>query len=209
MRNFSGEVAGLTGTFAAKRKWFNGPDFDKKMTSGTGDTQKTAMHLAAIGCAASSLIWVAASSHDIFSSDSKTGPTTTTVASAAPAETGISAPITEKSVITVNSGAITQAPTTTAVERGTCEIEVLPIAKKDSHGMKQIQAAIKELGFDPGPIDGDQGAQTVAALNSWKLANNFATQQSNGKIVSERFNYAMCAVIPSLNDGNPATPAIP
>ncbi|WP_332688592.1 peptidoglycan-binding domain-containing protein, partial [Devosia sp.] len=35
----------------------------------------------------------------------------------------------------------------------------------------QIQKALKQKGFDPGPLDGVRGASTVAAIMAYQRAN--------------------------------------
>jgi peptidoglycan hydrolase-like protein with peptidoglycan-binding domain len=40
----------------------------------------------------------------------------------------------------------------------------------DHQHIRQMQQALKESGYDPGPIDGVQGPQTTAALRAYQKA---------------------------------------
>jgi peptidoglycan hydrolase-like protein with peptidoglycan-binding domain len=56
---------------------------------------------------------------------------------------------------------------------------------------KAIQRALRDAGFDPGPIDGDIGPKTRAALRGWQAANGFAP---SGELTAETLD----ALMPSL-----------
>jgi peptidoglycan hydrolase-like protein with peptidoglycan-binding domain len=43
--------------------------------------------------------------------------------------------------------------------------------------VRDIQAALKERGFDPGPIDGMIGKGTIKAMNAFQAANNLPQEQ--------------------------------
>jgi hypothetical protein len=44
--------------------------------------------------------------------------------------------------------------------------------------LRAIQARLKRAGFDPGPIDGIAGRQTLAALNAYRQSVNLAPAQA-------------------------------
>lgn len=46
----------------------------------------------------------------------------------------------------------------------------------------EIQARLKELGFDPGPIDGRSGTRTVKAIKAFQIANGLAADGRAGPI---------------------------
>jgi murein L,D-transpeptidase YcbB/YkuD len=52
---------------------------------------------------------------------------------------------------------------------------------KSRPSMKQIQTALKNAGFDPGPIDGRKGKQTKEAVKAFQKANNLAVDGKVGK----------------------------
>lgn len=60
LKDTLGMLAGATGTFAAKRQWFNGPDFSNNVKIWNAENQQTAKGLAVIACAGLSAGCVAA-----------------------------------------------------------------------------------------------------------------------------------------------------
>ena len=52
---------------------------------------------------------------------------------------------------------------------------------KSRPSVKQIQTALKNAGFNPGPIDGRMGRQTRAAIRQFQSANNLAVDGKVGK----------------------------
>jgi len=47
--------------------------------------------------------------------------------------------------------------------------------------MKQIQTALKNAGFDPGPIDGKKGKKTREAIKAFQKQNNLTVDGKVGK----------------------------
>ncbi|MBU1726973.1 MAG: peptidoglycan-binding protein [Candidatus Omnitrophica bacterium] len=47
--------------------------------------------------------------------------------------------------------------------------------------IKQVQAALKNAGYDPGPIDGKLGKQTREAIKAFQKANNLQVDGKVGK----------------------------
>ena len=46
--------------------------------------------------------------------------------------------------------------------------EVLSHERRTGYTIRQIQAALKERGYDPGPVDNEMGARTKVALASFQ-----------------------------------------
>ena len=59
-----------------------------------------------------------------------------------------------------------------------------PLLKKGSTGeaVEQLQKALKDLGYDPGAVDGKFGANTEAAVKSFQNANGIAVDCIVGDI---------------------------
>ena len=59
-----------------------------------------------------------------------------------------------------------------------------PLLKKGSTGeaVEQLQKALKDLGYDPGAVDGKFGANTEAAVKSFQNANGIAVDGIVGDI---------------------------
>ena len=59
-----------------------------------------------------------------------------------------------------------------------------PLLKKGSTGeaVEQLQKALKDLGYDPGAVDGKFGANTEAAVKSFQSANGIAVDGIVGDI---------------------------
>jgi len=55
--------------------------------------------------------------------------------------------------------------------------EVLCNDRVTGYTIRQIQAALRERGYDPGPIDNVLGAQTKAALTKFQKDNNLPVGQ--------------------------------
>lgn len=53
---------------------------------------------------------------------------------------------------------------------------------KDRPSVKQIQAALKNAGHNPGPIDGRMGKQTRDAIRAFQRANGLAVDGRVGKL---------------------------
>lgn len=58
--------------------------------------------------------------------------------------------------------------------------KLIPEAKSRPN-IKQIQAALKNAGYNPGPIDGKMGKQTKDAIKTFQRANNLLTDGKVGK----------------------------
>lgn len=57
---------------------------------------------------------------------------------------------------------------------------------------RQIQARLKELGFDPGPVDGVRGRRTIAALKAFQRVHGLVPDGIAGKLtLAELFEPAM------------------
>jgi len=54
-------------------------------------------------------------------------------------------------------------------------------AKLKKPGLKQIQAALKKAGYDPGSMDGKMGKQTRQAIKAFQKANNLSADGRVGK----------------------------
>lgn len=52
---------------------------------------------------------------------------------------------------------------------------------KSRPNTKQIQAALENAGYNPGPIDGQMGRQTKDAIKAFQKANNLAVDGKVGK----------------------------
>lgn len=52
---------------------------------------------------------------------------------------------------------------------------------KSRPSLKHIQIALKNAGFNPGPIDGRMGRQTKSAIRAFQGANNLVTDGKVGK----------------------------
>jgi uncharacterized membrane protein YdcZ (DUF606 family) len=108
--------------------------------------------------------------------------------------------------VTVDLGVTPEVtPSTTIVysaPKGVCDYKTLPLASDDVEGMRKLQGALNEAGYDAGPTDGYQGPQTDAALERFK------TDPAHPFPVDMLFNYDMCPYLPTLVDGNPDTPTV-
>lgn len=53
------------------------------------------------------------------------------------------------------------------------------LAKDKPTRTRQIQAALKNAGYDPGPVDGKMGVMTISAIRNFQKANNLT---ADGKV---------------------------
>ena len=56
---------------------------------------------------------------------------------------------------------------------------------RDPAKMMKIQQALKDKGFDPGPIDGEAGPKTREAVQAFQKANNLHVTAAQGEIDDE------------------------
>lgn len=56
---------------------------------------------------------------------------------------------------------------------------------RDPAKMMKIQQALKDKGFDPGPIDGKAGTKTREAIQAFQKANNLHVTAVQGEIDNE------------------------
>jgi murein L,D-transpeptidase YcbB/YkuD len=70
-----------------------------------------------------------------------------------------------------NMGAGSEAATASQVSEET----------KSRPAMKDIQTALKNAGYDPGPLDGKSGKQTREAIKAFQKANNLTEDGKVGK----------------------------
>ncbi|MFA5310991.1 MAG: peptidoglycan-binding domain-containing protein [Candidatus Omnitrophota bacterium] len=66
-------------------------------------------------------------------------------------------------------------------ERITPVKEAVSIESKSRPSVKQIQAALRNAGYNPGKIDGRMGGQTREAIKSFQRANNISVDGKVGK----------------------------
>jgi Putative peptidoglycan binding domain len=59
--------------------------------------------------------------------------------------------------------------------------------------VEQLQVTLKELGFDPGPVDGDFGPLTQAAVVAFQTANGLDPDGVVGSITAGALNAALAA----------------
>lgn len=64
-------------------------------------------------------------------------------------------------------------------QRGESRRDEMGAAQEGQANIKDVQQALKEKGFDPGPIDGVMGPKTRDALKSFQSANNL---KATGKL---------------------------
>ena len=60
-------------------------------------------------------------------------------------------------------------------------------------GVKQVQTAVGKLGFDPGPVDGVYGSQTVRAVAAFQEANGLANDGIVGADTAAKMNAALAS----------------
>ena len=60
-------------------------------------------------------------------------------------------------------------------------------------GVKQVQTAVGKLGFDPGPVDGIYGPQTVRAVAAFQEANGLANDGIVGTDTAAKMNAALAS----------------
>ena len=87
----------------------------------------------------------------------------------------------------------------TVANGNVCEINI-PYTSDDTQSVLKMQAALNESGFGIIHVDGINGDQTKTALSNFKVANGFDP--------GTEFNAEMCALLPSLVDGDENTPNI-
>ena len=69
---------------------------------------------------------------------------------------------------------------------------------------KQIQMTLRTKGYNPGPIDGQWGGQSAAALKRFEADHNLP---ADGKLDS--LVLIMLGLGPQRTNGNPVSPATP
>lgn len=80
--------------------------------------------------------------------------------------------------------------TLVALAAGTARSE----AGTDASLEHQIQAALAEAGFDPGPVDGKLGPKTRSAIRAWQRANGYV---ADGFLSAEQFRAMLTKATPA------------
>ena len=73
--------------------------------------------------------------------------------------------------------------------------------------MKQVQTAVGKLGFDPGPVDGIYGPQTVRAVAAFQEANGLANDGIVGTDTAAKMNAALASSKQRLSPLGPSSAA--
>jgi hypothetical protein len=81
-------------------------------------------------------------------------------------------------------------------------------AKMDRAGTKNAQQALRQRGFDPGPIDGVHGPLTTAAVRNFQKAENLTVTGQLDDATKEKLNMASSKV-ETAPSASPATAPAP
>jgi hypothetical protein len=140
------------------------------------------------------VIWLAVAAFGGGSNETATQ--TTTTAAVQPSTTPTTTPTTPTTPTTTTT---TPPATTNPLTLELAEGEKL---RRDTTGetVKDLQRALAALGIDPGPIDGDFGPLTEAAVVQFQQANNLDTDGVVGPKTAAAVNAAL-AELPSSSTG--------
>jgi peptidoglycan hydrolase-like protein with peptidoglycan-binding domain len=120
-------------------------------------------------------------------------PTTTTPTQTTPTQTTPTQTTPTQTTPTQTTPEATPPATTTPPPAETIPEDERLELESTGDSVEQLQVTLKELGFDPGPVDGDFGPLTQAAVVAFQTANGLDPDGVVGPITAGALNAAQAS----------------